>query len=478
MAESPPPGLTSALVEALGDFPALAITVLDKDLRLRWASPAVLTRRGATLERAIGAPIDALLPAGPPTPEFTALLRSGFDRTEYAALPFADGRDRDVMVFPVDVDGERCVGLVGILITASMHRTLDEYELRETLLADSAQLGVWRLDLSDNSLHGNSWYRVVNDVGTPDSPRYRSDVADRIHPDDLRRVNATVDRAVETGEPYTMKYRLVGPNGETKTVQSRGRVVPGKPDQVMGVIMDVTASELAVEREAELRQLAATASDTERDRIAADLHDGPLQVLSAAWMKLGSLEHTLESAVGRGADAERLRAEIRSVSTLLSDVNTDLRDLLGRLRTLPVGASTDAFRDELGDLAERIAERGHLEVRVVCEFERDLALADTVLSTMYRIIGEALSNVERHAQAQTVTIAVELFDEALVATVVDDGRGFDTTAARPSGHFGLSVMRQRAVAAHGSVAVSSMEGVGTMVMVRLPLDPDREHARD
>jgi two-component system, NarL family, sensor histidine kinase UhpB len=115
---------------------------------------------------------------------------------------------------------------------------------------------------------------------------------------------------------------------------------------------------------------------------------------------------------------------------------------------------------------------------VVCEFERDLALADTVLSTMYRIIGEALSNVERHAQAQTVTIAVELFDEALVATVVDDGRGFDTTAARPSGHFGLSVMRQRAVAAHGSVAVSSMAGVGTMVMVRLPLDPDREHARD
>lgn len=471
-------GIAGPLLEVISDFDPLAVMVFDDELRLRWASDVALRAIAEFSDDPIGHELHDYLPPEMVVPELVELLRCGLERRERAVLALGDRRDRDMVAFPVVLDGAPCVALIATMLSAALHRTLDEYELRETLLADSAQLGVWRLDLSDNSLHGNSWYRVVNDVGTPDSPRYRSDVADRIHPDDLRRVNATVDRAVETGEPYTMKYRLVGPNGETKTVQSRGRVVPGKPDQVMGVIMDVTASELAVEREAELRQLAATASDTERDRIAADLHDGPLQVLSAAWMKLGSLEHTLESAVGRGADAERLRAEIRSVSTLLSDVNTDLRDLLGRLRTLPVGASTDAFRDELGDLAERIAERGHLEVRVVCEFERDLALADTVLSTMYRIIGEALSNVERHAQAQTVTIAVELFDEALVATVVDDGRGFDTTAARPSGHFGLSVMRQRAVAAHGSVAVSSMEGVGTMVMVRLPLDPDREHARD
>ncbi|MCX6520706.1 MAG: histidine kinase [Actinobacteria bacterium] len=474
MASSPPPGLVPPLVEAIGEFPALVIAVLDDELRLRWASPSVLARRGATLDRAVGAPIDVLLPAGPPTPAFKALLRSGLDRTSHAVLPFADGRDRDLMVFPVDLDGQRCVGLVGVLITAAMHRTLDEHELRETLLADAAQLGVWRLDLSDGSLQGNSWYRVVNDVGTPDVPRHRSDVAARMHPDDVRRVTGTVDRAVETGEPYTMKYRLVGPNGESKTLQSRGSVVPGKPDQVIGVVMDVTASEAAAEREAELRQLAATASDTERDRIAADLHDGPLQVLSAAWMKLGSLERSM----GQGPEAEERRADVRAVAKLLSDANTELRDLLGRLTTLPVGASTDAFRDELADLAERVAERSDLEVRVVCEFERDLALADTVLSSMYRIIGEALSNAERHARATSVSVAVELFDGALVAAVVDDGRGFDTAAPPPAGHFGLSVMRQRAAAGRGSVAVSSVVGGGTIVMVRLPLDPDREPIRD
>lgn len=474
MTASPPPELTPALVAALAGFPALAIAVLDDELRLRWASPAVLAGRGTTFDDALGCPIDVLLPSGPATEEFKALLCSGLDHTLHTVLTFSDQRDRDVMVFPVEIDGQRCVGLVGVMITAAMHRTLDEHELRETLLADAAQLGVWRLDLSDGSLAGNSWYTTVNDVGTPATPRHRSDMAARIHPDDLRRVNATVDRAVETGEPYTMKYRLVGPNGESKTVQSRGRVMPGKPDQVIGVVMDVTDSELAAQRETELRQLAATASDTERDRIAADLHDGPLQVLSAAWMKLGSLEHS----VGTSPEAGTLRADIRSVANLLSDANNALRDLLGRLQTLPVGASTDAFRDEIGDLAERVTERSDLEVRVVCEFERDLALADTVLSTMYRIIGEALGNAERHAQARTVTVAVELFDEALVATVIDDGCGFDTTAPRPAGHFGLSVMRQRAAAARGTVEVSSRVGGGTTVMVRLPLDPDRESIRD
>ena len=474
MSEPAPIEIIGPLVEILSDFGPVAIMAFDERLRLRWASEVALRAIGEYSDDPIGGELHEYLPPEMVVPELVDLLQRGLEGTVHAVMPLGDRRDRDMVAFPVVIDAGLHVVLIATMLTGALHRMFDEHELRESLLADAAQLGVWRLDLSDNSLEGNSWYRVVNDVGTPDVPRHRSDVARRIHPDDLRRVNATVDRAVETREPYTMKYRLVGPHGESKTVQSRGRVVPGKPDQIIGVIMDVTASETAAQREADLRQLAATASDSERNRIAADLHDGPLQVLSAAWMKLGSLERS----VGAGPEAEAQRDEIRSVAKLLADANTDLRDLLGRLSTLPVGASTDAFRDELGDLAERVAERSGLEVRVVCEFERDLALADTVLSSMYRIIGEALSNAERHAGAATASVAVELFDEALVATVTDDGCGFDIAAPAPSGHFGLSIMGQRATAAHGSVEVSSSVGRGTTVMVRLPLDPDRESIRD
>ncbi len=474
MNEPAPIEITGPLVEILSDFGPVAIMVFDERLRLRWASDVALRAIGEYSDDPIGRELHEYLPPEMVIPELVGLLRRGLERTEHAVMPLGDRRDRDMVAFPVAIGEVRHVVLISTMLTGALHRMFDEHELRESLLADAAQLGVWRLDLRDNSLEGNSWYRRVNDVGTPDTPRYRSDVARRIHPDDLRRVNATVDRAVETQQPYTMKYRLVGPNGESKTVQSRGRVVPGRPDQIIGVIMDVTASETAAQREADLRQMAATASDTERDRIAADLHDGPLQVLSAAWMKLGSLERSM----GRLPEAEPFQEDIRSVAKLLSDANTELRDLLGRLSTLPVGASTDAFCDELGDLAERVAERSGLEVRIVCEFGRDLALADTVLSTMYRIIGEALSNAERHAGAGTVSVAVEIFDEALVATVVDDGRGFDIAAPPPSGHFGLSIMGQRATAAHGSVEISSSVGGGTTVMVRLPLDPDRESVRD
>lgn len=470
----PPPQIGGPLLEILSDFGPVAVMVFDDDLRLRWASEVALRAIGEYLADPIGRELHEYLPPEMVIPELVDLLRGGLERTEHAVLALGDRRDRDMVAFPVQMDGAPCVVLIATMLTGALNRTLDEYELRETLLADAAQLGVWLLDLRDDSLQGNSWYRIVNDVGTPEVPRHRRDVAARIHPDDLARVNATVDRAVATGMPYVMKYRLLGPSGEAKIVQSRGRVVPGRPDEVLGVVMDVTSTELAAQREAELRQLAATASDTERDRIAADLHDGPLQLLSAAWMKLGSLEHS----VGGGIDPEPLQREIRSVAKLLSDANTALRDLLGRLQTLPVGASTDAFCDELGDLAERVAERSALEVRVVCEFERDLALADTVLSTMYRIIGEALSNIERHAGATTASIAVELFDQALVATVIDDGCGFDIATPPPAGHFGLSIIGQRATAMRGSVEISSSVGGGTTVMVRLPLDPDQESVRD
>lgn len=460
------------LPAVLDGFAPLSIVLLDEDLQVRWVSSASMTSPGRAPDGVPGRRFRDLMRPGMVTDEVEALLRRGLVRREDATLMLGDGRERDFVAFPVDVDGHPHVGLVTVMITAANHRQLDEYALRESLLADAAQLGVWRLDLSDNSLHGNSWYTTVNDVGTPETPRFRRDMARRIHPDDLPRVNATVDRAVETGEPYTMKYRLVGPNGETKTVQSRGRVVPGRPDQVIGVVMDVTASETAVEREAALRQLAATASDAERDRIAAELHDGPLQQLAAAWLRLAALEGAAVSLSGTEGGADDVRTGIRAVTGMLAGINGDLRDLMGRLRTLPVGSSTDEFRDEVFDLAERAAERGGLEVRVVCEFEADLALPGTVLSTMYRIIGEALSNAERHARATCVSVSVELFDRSLVASIVDDGRGFDTSAPRPSGHFGLSVMRQRAAAARGTVDITSSVGGGTSVVVRLPLDAD------
>jgi signal transduction histidine kinase len=597
----PDQSLFEALPGVLSDFAPLALVLLDEDLRVLWMSESARQAPRVVTDDPIGRSLGEVITPGIMTDELSKVLTTGLDRRIDTLVTLGDGRQRELVAFPVEVEGRRCVGLVFVMLTAALHRLLDEHVLRESLLADAAQLGVWRLDLRTNRLEGNSWYARVNDVGTPDPPRFRGDVADRIHPDDIDRVHATIDQAVATGEPYAMKYRLVGPHGEAKTVQSRGSLVPGRPHELFGVVMDVTESEIAAEREAghhlreslltdaaqlgvwewdrasgrtvwnewherlfgyepgtpertfeewssrvhpddlartsavllqatkhgrlfessyrvvlpdggirhlegrgqldpndpmhmvgvvydvtervraadreaELQREALAASDAERDRIAADIHDGPLQALSAAWLRLTTLATRLD---GRADDDDAELARLaRDVARSLAETNQELRDVLGRLRSLPVDSSVDTFAHHVGDLADDLHERGEAEFSVEVDAGPRTTLPGLVLATAYRIVAEAMINASAHSGAHRIDVAVRAEGDVLVITVADDGSGFDTAAPAPSGHFGLSIMRQRAEGLQGSLAVHSAPGQGTRVVALLPLDPIDADAAD
>ncbi len=466
----------AALPSVLGDFAPVALMLLDDELRIVWASETTARSMKQTVDGMTGRHLRDVQRPGMLTDDVVAVLITGLERRVDAVLAWGDGRERDVVVFPVDVAGRRCIGFAAVLITAAVHRTLDEHELRESLLADAARLGVWRHDLRDGSVRGNSWFRIIHDVGTPAAPRSRAELATRIHPDDRDLVRATIDQAVAAGEPYSMTYRLVGPNGEAKTVQSRGSVVPGRPHELIGVVMDVTAAETAAAREAELQREALAASDAERDRIAADIHDGPLQALSAAWLRLTTLATRLD---GRADDDDAELARLaRDVARSLAETNQELRDVLGRLRSLPVDSSVDTFAHHVGDLADDLHERGEAEFSVEVDAGPRTTLPGLVLATAYRIVAEAMINASAHSGAHRIDVAVRAEGDVLVITVADDGSGFDTAAPAPSGHFGLSIMRQRAEGLQGSLAVHSAPGQGTRVVALLPLDPIDADAAD
>ncbi len=86
---------------------------------------------------------------------------------------------------------------------------------------------------------------------------------------------------------------------------------------------------------------------------------------------------------------------------------------------------------------------------------------------LLRVLQEALINARRHSGARNVKVRLRTEDEALVAAVIDDGRGFDTMASQ--GGVGLSAMRERVEAVGGEIEVKSPPGEGTKVTVRVPL---------
>jgi signal transduction histidine kinase len=215
------------------------------------------------------------------------------------------------------------------------------------------------------------------------------------------------------------------------------------------------------ERERLLEQ-AIEASDHERRRIAADLHDGVVQDLAGVAFGLAPLA---DDAARRGADAEA--AALRDSSARLRQGVRGLRTLLVEIH--PPTLETAGLEAGLSDLLSRLAAAG---------VETDLHVDDRAHAgsaadpLVYRVAREALRNVDAHAAARRVSVEVTCSGPGTVRLVVaDDGRGFD--AARRAGragdgHVGLTLLEQLVARAGGTLTVRSQLGEGTTVELKVP----------
>ena len=193
---------------------------------------------------------------------------------------------------------------------------------------------------------------------------------------------------------------------------------------------------------------AIEASDTERRRIAGDLHDGVVQDLAGVAFGLAPIaaKATDEDARVLNASIERLRQGVRDLRTLLVEIHPP------RLESAGLEAALD-------DLLSPLRAAG-LQTTLEVEPTRDDAL-------VYRVAREALRNVAEHANATHVTVTVT----PRLLSVADDGTGFDPERReqrREAGHVGLDLLEDLAREAGATLRVSSEPGAGTTVEMVLP----------
>jgi signal transduction histidine kinase len=204
-----------------------------------------------------------------------------------------------------------------------------------------------------------------------------------------------------------------------------------------------------------LLERTVEASDAERRRIAATLHDGPVQdLVASAFVAAGSAAKAESSGQPRIADdlrglAASVRGNIRTLRSLLVDI-------------YPPSLASAGLATALADLAQSGASRG-LEVHVDAQEADDLGLEQDEERLVYRVAQECLRNSVTHAAPCTATIRLGREDDSVVLDVLDDGPGFDTDRLdRPDeGHFGLRVLADLASDAGAELQVSSRPGAGT-----------------
>ncbi|MET0817014.1 MAG: GAF domain-containing protein [Solirubrobacteraceae bacterium] len=195
------------------------------------------------------------------------------------------------------------------------------------------------------------------------------------------------------------------------------------------------------------------AGEQERRRWARELHDETLQ-------GLGGLQVLLSSALRR-ADPEGLEQSVREAIDYIGTEIDGLRTLITELR--PAALDEIGLAPAIESLGRRLAAVEGLEVDV--EVEVGGRLDPEVETTVYRIVQEALTNIAKHAHAESVQIRVALDFDAVRIEVTDDGRGFDPDA-RVEG-FGLVGMSERVALAHGQLEIDSAVG-STVVRATLP----------
>jgi two-component system NarL family sensor kinase len=218
---------------------------------------------------------------------------------------------------------------------------------------------------------------------------------------------------------------------------------------------------IAIERARLFARSVEAGAAEERNRLAREIHDTLAQGLSATALHLDTAEALLEA----GADPERVRAAVHQALQTTRDNLEEARRSVLDLRAAPLEGRTLAEALEELCAASRSVEGVEVHFTSVGGAR---PLPSRVEAGLYRIAQEALSNVLRHARAETVSVRLTAEPDQITLSVEDDGCGFEVGETR-AGRFGLIGMRERARLLGGDLRVESAPGAGTRLEAVVPL---------
>jgi two-component system, NarL family, sensor histidine kinase YdfH len=223
------------------------------------------------------------------------------------------------------------------------------------------------------------------------------------------------------------------------------------------------------ELKGELYRRIVDAQESERQRIARDLHDETGQSLTAIGMGLRGLASSL-TLHGQTSRSNRILGELEEMAAnsleelqrLIADLRPSHLDDLGLPATLRWYAST-------------VRARTDLEIKVdISGEEKDIC--PEYSTSIFRILQEALTNIIKHAQASTVHIHINFQPEDVRIVVEDDGRGFDLEHGFRQNSWGLLGMQERATLLDGQFILRSSPNHGTVIEIIIPYCPI--HSKD
>jgi len=452
--------------------------LVRQDGRYVYANPAALALFGAhEPAQVLGRPLEELI-----HPEDLAMLLERDRRlaAEGAPLPLARVRVRRLDGSYVATEGNTAALVyegrpATLTIVRDVTRQSElEHELRSSerrfrAFMDNMPAQAW---IKDAALRYAYLNRELSDGRGPQGVLGRDDF--ELWPEKMaRRIRASDEAALHAGgKPMQSVQTAPRTDGRTAHWLVVKFALPDAAGavEIGGIGIDLTErveAERQAARHAEeargLMHRLVTAQESERRRVAADLHDLIGQNLTALAIDLKALKQGLGEA-GHLVAAPRVDAMAGLIETTIDSIRGVMTDLR------PVALEEFGLEAALRGYTATFAERTGLRVsmRVV---GREVRLPPERELAVFRVVQEALTNAAKHSGGRAIEIRLERGERRLAVSIADDGHGFAAgaeSAERGRGGWGLSAMRERAEAHGGSLSVES-DAAGTRVTIEVPL---------
>lgn len=212
------------------------------------------------------------------------------------------------------------------------------------------------------------------------------------------------------------------------------------------------------------RQLAQRAAAlSERERLASELHDNLAQTLNLVNFKIGQIQAMLSDSM-----SETAQTEIKQVQTNVESAIEEVRLVVSEMAS-PANAYEEELLPQLERSVEEFEQATGIVVGVTGVESAHTRLTALAQKQLLMIISEALTNIQRHAEAENVSLHFCADQDSLHVTIEDDGKGFQPEMIKGNHHLGLRIMRTRAERSGGTVDIVSSPGKGTRVNACFPL---------
>ncbi len=290
------------------------------------------------------------------------------------------------------------------------------------------------------------------------------------HPEDLERVRALFSSMLlEPGGHFAAEARMLHKDGSWRWVHTNQANLLMEPS-VQAIVVtyrdntqfrrsEETLEEYVI-RLKDLSRRLVQAQETERRRIAHELHDETGQILTG-------LKLTLDVALRQIGERDG-KSTLSRAAAMLETLQKQVRTLSLNLR--PVALDDLGLLPAVLMLCDQYAAHTSVRVKTVHDGVSGRRFAPEVETTAYRIVQEGLTNIARHASVLEATVRLWTDEEVLGIQVEDFGRGFAVESTQfVDRSSGLSGMRERVLLVGGEFSIESTPGIGTRLTVELPI---------